>query len=54
MPLPADLVAAARAAGITEQPVLDAIAAVPRADFVPPELVAWHTTTRPSRSHTTW
>ena len=39
MPQPADLVAAARAAGITEQPVLDAIAAVPRADFVPPEFV---------------
>jgi protein-L-isoaspartate(D-aspartate) O-methyltransferase len=39
MPQPADLVAAARAAGITAQPVLDAIAAVPRADFVPPEFV---------------
>jgi protein-L-isoaspartate(D-aspartate) O-methyltransferase len=36
---PADLVAAARAAGVTEQRLLDAIAAVPRAAFVPPELV---------------
>jgi protein-L-isoaspartate(D-aspartate) O-methyltransferase len=35
---PADLVAAARAAGVTDQRLLDAIAAVPRADFVPPEL----------------
>jgi protein-L-isoaspartate(D-aspartate) O-methyltransferase len=35
---PADLVAAARAAGVSEQRVLEAIAAVPRADFVPPEL----------------
>jgi protein-L-isoaspartate(D-aspartate) O-methyltransferase len=35
---PADLVAAARAAGVTERRVLDAIAAVPRADFVPPGL----------------
>lgn len=37
-PLPADLVAAARAAGVTDQRLLDAIAAVPRAAFVPPEL----------------
>jgi protein-L-isoaspartate(D-aspartate) O-methyltransferase len=35
---PADLVAAARAAGVTDQRLLAAIAAVPRADFVPPEL----------------
>ena len=34
----ADLVAAARAAGVTDERVLDAIAAVPRAGFVPPEL----------------
>jgi protein-L-isoaspartate(D-aspartate) O-methyltransferase len=37
---PADLVAAARAAGVTDERVLDAIAAVPRADFVPPELAS--------------
>jgi protein-L-isoaspartate(D-aspartate) O-methyltransferase len=35
---PADLVAAARAAGVAQRRVLDAIAAVPRAAFVPPEL----------------
>jgi protein-L-isoaspartate(D-aspartate) O-methyltransferase len=35
---PADLVAAARAAGVTQRRVLDAIAAVPRAAFAPPEL----------------
>ena len=35
---PADLVAAARAAGVTDERVLDAIGAVPRAAFVPPEL----------------
>jgi protein-L-isoaspartate(D-aspartate) O-methyltransferase len=35
---PADLVAAARAAGVTDRRLLDAIAAVPRADFVPPEM----------------
>jgi protein-L-isoaspartate(D-aspartate) O-methyltransferase len=35
---PAKLVAAARAAGVTDRRLLDAIAAVPRADFVPPEL----------------
>jgi protein-L-isoaspartate(D-aspartate) O-methyltransferase len=34
---PADLAAAARAAGVTDQRLLDAITAVPRADFVPPE-----------------
>src|ERR671937_1848513 len=35
---PADLVAAARAAGVTERRLLDAIAAVPRAAFVPSQL----------------
>jgi protein-L-isoaspartate(D-aspartate) O-methyltransferase len=35
---PAELVAAARAAGVTDERVLDAIATVPRAAFVPPEL----------------
>ena len=35
---PADLVVAARAAGITERRLLDAIAAVPRAAFVPSQL----------------
>ena len=38
MPETADLVAAARAAGVTDERVLDAIAGVPRAAFVPPEL----------------
>jgi protein-L-isoaspartate(D-aspartate) O-methyltransferase len=37
-PLPADLVAAARAGGATDQRLLDAIAAVPRAAFAAPEL----------------
>jgi protein-L-isoaspartate(D-aspartate) O-methyltransferase len=35
---PADLVAAARAAGVADRRVLDAIAAVPRAHFVPKRL----------------
>jgi protein-L-isoaspartate(D-aspartate) O-methyltransferase len=36
---PADLVAASRAAGVSDARVLEAVAAVPRAEFVPPELV---------------
>jgi protein-L-isoaspartate(D-aspartate) O-methyltransferase len=38
MSQPADLVAAARAAGVTDERVLDAVGAVPRAGFVPPGL----------------
>jgi protein-L-isoaspartate(D-aspartate) O-methyltransferase len=38
MSQPADLVAAARAAGVTDARVLDAVGAVPRAGFVPPGL----------------
>jgi protein-L-isoaspartate(D-aspartate) O-methyltransferase len=39
MSQPADLVAAARAAGVTDTRVLEAFGAVPRAGFVPPGLV---------------
>jgi len=37
---PADLVAASRAAGVRDPRLLEAIAAVPRAQFVPPDLAA--------------
>jgi protein-L-isoaspartate(D-aspartate) O-methyltransferase len=41
MSQPADLVAAAQAARVTDERLLDAIGAVPRADFVPPGLAAY-------------
>jgi protein-L-isoaspartate(D-aspartate) O-methyltransferase len=37
---PEDLVAAARAAGVEDERVLNALAEVPRADYVPPELAS--------------
>jgi protein-L-isoaspartate(D-aspartate) O-methyltransferase len=40
MTRPADLVAASRAAGVRDPRLLEVIAAVPRAQFVPPDLVA--------------
>jgi protein-L-isoaspartate(D-aspartate) O-methyltransferase len=40
MTQPADLVAASRAAGVRDPRLLEAIAAVPRAQFVPPDLAA--------------
>ncbi len=44
---PADLVTASRAAGVQERHLLQAIAIVPRAEFVPPELVAYAYRDRP-------
>jgi protein-L-isoaspartate(D-aspartate) O-methyltransferase len=38
---PADLVSAARASGVQDERLLQAIGAVPRAEFVPPELAAY-------------
>src|SRR3989442_10695796 len=38
MPRPADLLAASRAHGVRDPRLLQAIAAVPRAQFVPPDL----------------
>ena len=35
---PADLVTASRAAGVRDERLLEAIGAVPRAHFVPPDL----------------
>src|SRR6266576_3757151 len=40
MTQPADLVAASRAQGVRDPRLLEAITAVPRAQFVPPELAA--------------
>ena len=40
MSQPADLVAASRAAGVRDPRLLEAIAAIPRAGFVPPDLAA--------------
>jgi protein-L-isoaspartate(D-aspartate) O-methyltransferase len=44
---PADLVRAARASGVEDERVLAAIGAVPRAEFVPPELAAYAYQDRP-------
>ncbi len=41
MSQPADLVAASRAAGVRDPRLLEAIATVPRAEFVPPDLAAY-------------
>jgi len=49
MSQPADLVAAARAAGVTDARVLDAIGEVPRAGFVPPGLAGRAYTDAPLR-----
>jgi protein-L-isoaspartate(D-aspartate) O-methyltransferase len=44
---PADLVSAARASGVQDERLLKAIGAVPRAEFVPPELAAYAYHDRP-------
>ena len=41
MSQPADLVAASRAAGVRDPRLLDAIGALPRAEFVPPDLAGY-------------
>jgi len=44
---PADLVSAARASGVEDERLLEAIAAAPRAEFVPPELAGYAYHDRP-------
>jgi protein-L-isoaspartate(D-aspartate) O-methyltransferase len=44
---PADLVSAARASGVEDERLLEAIAAVPRVEFVPPELAGYAYHDRP-------